>query len=530
VQQGVAKRGVLDYISPMDKKIRFSGVLLHPTSLYEEDGIGSFGKSSYDFVDFLSSANVGLWQILPLGPVGFGNSPYASRSTFAGNELLISLDFLVDDNYLEFDDLKNRPTNRGDRINFEEVQNYKWPLLIKGANNFLLNATKKEKDSYNSFCEKESYWLTDYALFQSITNFYNDSRWFKSWPTKLANRDQKELEKWAKENKEEIDIYKVLQYFFYSQWHQLKEYANNKNIAIVGDIPIFVAHDSADAWTNRKILKLDEDGHLEASSGVPPDAFSETGQLWGNPLYDWPAMEKDNFSWWEERLAFQFEQTDFVRIDHFRGFEAYWEVPSNHKTAQNGKWVKVDGQKLFDHFREKFGSLAVIAEDLGVITKEVEHLRDSNNFPGMKIAQFAFNQKGDELDSSNAYLPHNYSERCVTYTGTHDNNTTRGWFDSLDPTLQDLVRRYLSCSSDSVSWHMMRSVMASAAQFAIIPIQDLLDLGEEGRMNLPGTCGDENWSWRLTANQINRDLAMRLKDLTQFFGRDSGYVELKKLF
>lgn len=512
----------------MNKKIRFGGILLHPTSLPANHGIGDFGEEAFNFVDYLHSCSIGLWQILPLGPVGYGNSPYAVRSAFAGNELLISLELLADEDLLEITDILEKPPLKKNFVDYNSVANFKIPLLKKAALNFI---ERNELQEFEDFCSKELYWLDDYALFQALCDHFNDTRWFKVWPKELAKRESSALSHWNKEKEKEILIWKVCQFFFYQQWNALKEYANKKQIAIVGDIPIFVAHDSVDAWANSAILKLKEDGSLKVSSGVPPDAFSPTGQLWGNPLYDWDVMEKNGFKWWIERLKHQFEQTDMVRIDHFRGFEAYWEVPAKEKTAENGKWVKAKGEELFEKLHTVFETLPVIAEDLGVITPEVDALREKNNFPGMKIAHFSFDIAKDGLiNEHNAYLPHNYEHLCVAYTGTHDNDTSVGWYNSLPANYKDIVRRYLSCSDADVPYQLMRSVMASCAQFAIIPMQDVLLLDGSARMNLPGSCGEPNWCWRLEKEQLNKEAVERLSELTRNFARQSKLEDLKLLF
>ncbi len=523
----MAKNLYLRYIFTMNKKIRFSGILLHPTSLPSTHGIGDLGDEARSFVDFLAKSSIGLWQILPLGPVGFGNSPYAARSAFAGNELLISLDSLADDGYLSLSDILEYREFPQDSVDFQRVESYKVPHLVHGADQFLQNASKQAKDEFKAFCEQQSDWLHDYALYRALIDHYQDSRWFSEWAPELTRREPEALDHWSQIKEHEVSRWKVLQFFFFKQWRDLKQYANDRNVAIVGDIPIFVAPDSVDAWSNRKYLKMEEDGSSSALSGVPPDAFSDTGQLWGNPVYDWDALEEDGFSWWIRRLEHQFFLTDVVRIDHFRGFEAYWEVPAGHTTAEHGTWVKAPGERLFSILRDRFELLPVFAEDLGVITEEVEYLRDSNGFPGMKIAQFAFALIGPgELDSENAYLPHNYNESCVAYTGTHDNDTTRGWFEKLDGGMQDIVRRYLSCSDGGVVWHMMRAVMASSAQYAIVPLQDVLNLGSETRMNTPGTCGEPNWCWRVQNHALSEETSATIRALVKPFGRSAGFREV----
>ena len=484
----------------MKKNIRKAGVLLHPTSLPTKYGVGTIGKSAYDFVDKLYKAHVTLWQILPLGPTGFGDSPYAARSTFAGNEILIDLDSLYENELLDVTDLVGKAFSC-DRVDYGKAREFKMPLLKKAAERFL----KSPSPDYEEFKAEKAWWLDDYALYQVLTATFNDSRWFCAWPKDLKLRKKSALNKVIKEKSHEIELYKVYQYFFFKQWNALKAYANEKGIEIIGDIPIFVAPDSVDAWTNTKLLKLDENCDQEVSSGVPPDAFSATGQLWGNPLYRWSEHEKSGFSWWVSRVRETLKMCDIVRIDHFRGFAACWEVPANEDTALNGKWVEAPGQKLIDAIKSELGEdLPIIAEDLGVITEDVEALRDNNNLPGMKILQFAFAYNDDgTYDTTNAYLPHNCDYNSVIYTGTHDNNTTRGWYFSLNDRDKDYVRRYLESGDDDVVYKLIKEAIASRCKYAIIPMQDLLYLDSDGRMNVPSTCGTSNWSWLMDQKALD---------------------------
>ena len=504
----------------MNKKIRYCGVLLHPSSLPGPHGVGDLGDEARNFINFLADSKIGVWQILPLGPVGYGNSPYAARSAFAGNELLINLNQLVVEGLLEFEDVLNRPAFSEESVDFSVVEAFKKPLLRKAAQQFHSAVDSVEKDLFDTFCKENSDWLDDYSLYMAILDHYQDSRWFSVWDRELTARDVQTMEKWRKEKAQDILIYKTLQYLFFKQWHSLKTYANEHGILLVGDIPIFVAPDSVDAWSNRKYLKIDSTGHSTAISGVPPDAFSATGQLWGNPVYDWDALEKDGFSWWVRRMEMAFVLTDIVRIDHFRGFDAYWEVPAGESTAENGVWVSAPGPALFDTLRERLGRLPVFAEDLGVITESVDNLRDSYGFPGMKVAQFAFNLVSPGLiDAQNDYLPHNYDYNCVAYTGTHDNNTTKGWYDALDEQHRDIIRRYLACPDHEVVLKLIRSVMASHAKYVIFPMQDLLGLGSEARMNTPGTCGDPNWCWRMKPDSLSSALSESMASVIWSFGR-----------
>lgn len=501
-------------------KDRYMGILIHPTSFYSPYGVGDLGDEAHAFIDIAYENKIRLWQVLPLGPTGYGDSPYASRSTFAGNELLIDLKALYLEGYLELEDIMIHDSDiDSDRVDYGAVRKLKFPLLRKAAKAFLKGAAKDE--GYQKFLESEKWWLSDYALYQVLCDKFNDSRWFSSWPLDLKNRVPSALERERVENAEEIEIWKALQYFFRKQWLSLKEYANERDIRIIGDIPIFVAPDSVDAWTNRNLLKIDEDGNQEVSSGVPPDAFSSTGQLWGNPLYRWSEHEKTGFAWWISRIRETLRLCDIIRIDHFRGLSACWEVPSGEETAINGKWVKSPGKELLSAVRDALGSkLPIIAEDLGVITEDVVELRDSFSLPGMKILQFAFSRNEDgEFDSDNAYLPHNIGRNSVVYTGTHDNNTSVGWYQSLSDGDKDLVRRYFECPDDQAVWQMIRHAMMSNAEYAIIPMQDLLMLGEEARMNTPSTCGSSNWSWKMRKGEISSPNWSRIHYLTKLYGR-----------
>jgi len=514
------------------KNKRFSGVLLHPTSLPGRYGIGDFGNEAYRFADFLSDSSVKLWQILPLGPTGYGNSPYSARSTFAGNTYLISLDLLMEKGLLTEtqinsiyglpDDIYESPSGAeaNGRVDFSLVELRKKELLIAAAGEFINNSTGENYSGYEKFCADNSNWLNDYALFAVATEKYNDSRWFLTWEQGLGYRDPEVLTRWFHEYADEIQIQKVLQYFFYDQWAALKQYVNRRGIELIGDVPIFAAADSADTWVNLNLFKTNENGKFSAQSGVPPDFFSETGQLWGTPVYDWDHCEEDIMQWWVLRIRKALEQTDIVRIDHFRGLEAYWEVESGEETAINGKWVKAPGRKLFMRIQNELGNVSIIAEDLGVMTPEVIALREEYDLPGMKILQFAFEKTASGvLDASNDFLPHNYPVNCVAYTGTHDNDTTLGWYMNLDEDEKDLVRRYLARSGDDISWSMMRQVMVSQARYAIFPMQDLLALGADSRMNIPSTVGISNWSWRMMPGTATAHISSRFSEMVKMYGR-----------
>ena len=497
---------------------RYTGVLLHPTSLAGRHGIGDLGPKAYAFVDTLARANVRLWQILPLGPTGFGNSPYASRSTFAGNELLLSLSLLVKEGYLLEDEIASPPPFPTDLVDYSMVDAWKMPLLKKAAANFLDN--EKDKVAYKAFCTTNEFWLDDYALFMILYEHYNDARWFSVWKKEDGTYSKEHVARLQKKYPRKIEIWKALQFFFERQWQDLKAYANKHEVSIVGDIPIFVAADSVDTWSNIKLFKTDESGHYSGVSGVPPDFFSSTGQLWGNPVYDWVVMKENNYRWWIQRIQALLHQSDVLRIDHFRGFESYWEVPYGNKTAEHGTWVKAPGSDFFKEVRAQLGELPIFAEDLGFVTPEVEQLRDENNFPGMRICQFGFTRDVAVWPNPfDLFLPHNYPDNCVAYTGTHDNDTVRGWFEALEKKDKEMVTAYLGCSPKDVAWAMIRSVMASYAQYAIFPMQDILDLNTKARMNIPSTCGTHNWAWRMEEKHgVDANLE-KLSTLITLYGR-----------
>ncbi|WP_456452825.1 4-alpha-glucanotransferase [Hydrogenimonas sp.] len=487
---------------------RRSGVLLHPTSLPGEYGIGTFGRWAYEWVDRLAESGQTLWQMLPLGPTGFGNSPYQCYSAFAGNPLLIDLPLLEEEGLLG----ENLHGRRDDfdpvAVDYERVEAYLYPLLRAAFSRF--KETEALQGPFETFCHEERDWLEDYALFMAIKKARHGRIWH-AWERPLALRDPEALADFARTHGEEIAWQKFLQFLFFRQWHALKAYANDKGVLLVGDLPIYVAEDSADVWARPELFELDGDGRPRRVAGVPPDYFSETGQLWGNPLYDWERMKKEGYAWWLRRIEKSLELYDLVRIDHFRGFEAYWAVPAGEETARNGRWVKGPGHDFFEAVRQKLGSLPILAEDLGIITPEVERLRDDFGLPGMKILQFAFGGGAD-----NPYLPHHHTRRSVVYTGTHDNDTTVGWFESFDA--KEAVTSYLARSDEAIEWAMIREAMASVSVFAVVPMQDVLGLGSWARMNRPGV-GEGNWRWRMTPEQLRSAPFDRLGELTRLYGR-----------
>lgn len=522
---------------------RRSGVILHPTSLAGDGGIGTLGKSAYAFIEWLKSAGQSLWQVLPLGPTGYGDSPYASFSTFAGNPLLIDLELLYEKGWCEKKALLLPDYIKKDgNVDFGAVVWWKLPVLKEAALYFIKNADNEAKELYKSFCKKNKEWLEMYASFMSIKDFYDkkaleekpeSSLWNVYWPKELARCEKEAVELWKKEHKDEIEVLKTIQFFFDYQWSCLKKKANEEGILLIGDIPIFVAPDSADVWANQKLFQLDKNGRLSAVAGVPPDYFSADGQLWGNPLYDWEAMKADKYSWWISRIKRIFELTDILRIDHFRGFEAYWSVPAGEKTAINGQWKKGPGLDLFNTIKRKLGDLPIIAEDLGVITDEVKELRDSCGFPGMKVLQFAFSKDEAEKNGmTNYFLPHTFNNaNCVMYTGTHDNDTLQGWLERINDDELLLVAQYIEgkelslekcqalVKNGSLRKDMIKTAFASIAEYTILPMQDILGVGNEGRMNMPSTTGT-NWTWRMSKNALKTADAKYLALLSKLYARN----------
>ncbi len=493
---------------------RCAGILLHPTSFPSRFGIGDLGWEAYRFVDFLFKSYQQLWQVLPVGPTGYGNSPYASYSAMAGNPMLISPDKLRDEALLSEEDFANLPEFPHERVDYEQVVQIKTPLLKQAFGNFKNRATPMQQQEFAGFCETKAYWLDDYALFMALKDAHEGASWH-TWKPEIARRQPEALEQWRVQLNDKIFYYKFIQFEFFRQWSQLRSYANMHGIQIIGDIPIYVAHDSADVWAHPEIFCLNEEtGEAALMAGVPPDYFSATGQLWGNPIYNWEELQKQDFKWWVQRFEAMLDYVDVIRIDHFRGFQAYWVVKQGETTAMNGSWVEAPGEALFEAIAQKLGKLPVLAEDLGVITPEVEALRDKFEFPGMKILQFAFGS-----DPGNPYLPFNYSRNCVVYTGTHDNDTTVGWFSQASDYEKHKLWLYLGCmSNDGIQWDMIRLALSSVANQAIIPLQDVLGLGTQARMNVPSKA-DGNWGWRYQPDALTEELGDRLKILTETFGR-----------
>jgi 4-alpha-glucanotransferase len=494
---------------------RSSGILLHPTSLAGPYGIGDLGPQARRFVDFLADAGQSLWQVLPLGPTGYGESPYQCFSAWAGNPLLISLERLVEQGCLDASALANPPQFSEDRVDFEQLIPWKTALL---------ESAKQCGEGYQAFCEENQHWLDDFALFVALKEHHHGASW-TSWEPGARDRDPQALTKWREQLAPAIETQRFLQFVFYDQWRALREYARGRGIRIMGDLPIYVAHDSADVWANRRYFQLDKQGNPTAVSGVPPDYFSQTGQLWGNPIYRWDALAEDGYGWWLDRFRATLEMVDMIRLDHFRGFEAYWEVPATETTAVNGRWVTGPGSALFRAAQSKMGELPLVAENLGVITPEVEAIREEFGFPGMAVLQFAF---GTDPQAP-TFRPHNYPREVVAYTGTHDNDTTVGWWSSKgagastrsDDDIRrerDFAMRYLNTDGSEIQWAFIRAVEASVADTVLIPMQDVLGLGTEARMNRPATVG-ANWRWRCREGALKPELARRLKELAVLYDR-----------
>jgi len=497
---------------------RRSGILLHPTSLPGRFGIGKLDAQAKKFIDFLSKSGQTYWQILPLSPPDYSNSPYDGLSAFAGNPILISPDELCKEGFLTENDLIDLPQFHGHYIDFNTVIKFNAKILQKAYSNFKKSKSSKLKQAYNRFCRINKFWLDDYSLFIALMRHHGNKPWYE-WDKKIKHRDIKILDLWKKKLSDEINKQNFFQWQFFKQWQEIKNYANSKGIKIIGDIPIFVSMNSADVWSNNHLFYFDKDLNPKVVSGVPPDYFSSTGQLWGHPLYNWNAIKKDEYKWWISRFQMAFTQADIVRIDHFRGLYNYWEVKANEKTAMNGKWKNGPGIHLFNAVEERLGDVQIIAENLGDFDKEsrigVENLRRKFSFPGMKILQFAFGS-----DSKDLFLPTNLTNDFVVYTGTHDNDTTVGWYTTTSTEKeQDFARRYMAVNGSDIAWDLIRLSWASVADTAITTVQDLLSLGHESRMNTPSTVGPQNWSWRFRNGDLNDNIADRLFELTNIYNR-----------
>lgn len=489
---------------------RAAGVLLHPTSLPGPYGIGDMGDELLAFLDWVKSAGLTIWQVLPLNPPGFGNSPYGCLSSYAGNPLLISPKRLLQDGLLPHEMVDDASFD-DDRIDFDRVIEFKTALLRVAHEHFLKHGRDDQRTALTAF-ERDNAWLPDWALFASLKARYRGAAWTE-WPHDLAIREKETIAQARKEHAEDIRYHKFVQWLFFTQWAEVRRAADARSVRIIGDLPIYVAGDSADVWANRHLFQLDDDGLPTVVAGVPPDYFSATGQRWGNPLYRWDALKETRYRWWVSRFRAALRFADVVRVDHFRGFAAYWEIPASEPTAIHGKWMPGPGKPLFDAVRNALSDLPVIAEDLGHITEEVHELRRAIGVPGMKILQFAFAQ----LDSP--HLPHNYLRETVVYTGTHDNDTARGWYDKASDLERRTAAAYLGVDEETdAAWALIRAAFTSVAQTAIVPVQDVLSLGSEARMNLPGN-REDNWSWRLRSAALTGAHAERLRHLSEISGR-----------
>ena len=492
--------------------MRASGVLMAVSSLPSEYGIGCFSREAYEFVDQLEKAGQQYWQILPLGPTGYGDSPYQSCSTFAGNPYFIDLDELVREGLLTKEECTS--CSWGDDpgyVDYEKIYNSRFPLLKKAYE----RADLENDSEYQAFVREYQIWLKDYALYMAIKNSRNGESWL-DWPKELKDRSSGYVKRAESELSEEVGFYCFQQYLFEKQWKKLKAYANKKGIKIIGDVPIYVALDSADVWANPELFQIDEECSPKAVAGCPPDAFSATGQLWGNPLYDWEYHKKTGYAWWTRRMANCMKLYDVVRIDHFRGFDEYYSIPYGDKTAQFGHWEKGPGMDLFRALEKNLGKLDVIAEDLGLLTDSVIEMVEESGFPGMKVLQFAFDENEDS-----PYLTHKYERNCIVYTGTHDNETTRGWFRNLSQHDRNFARAYIGCEGKhetAAVWSMIRAAMSSVADRCVIPVQDYLCLGNEARINEPSTLGD-NWKWRMKKGQLNETIIQKIYKMTKLYGR-----------
>lgn len=496
---------------------RASGILLHPSSLPSRGGIGDFGPAAYEFLDFLSAARQSLWQILPLGPLGYGNSPYSCISAFAGNPLLVSLERLAEMGWIDRGRVSSLPDTVS-RVDYDHVRAVKTPLLREAARNFQANASGNARARYDRFCAENAWWLEDYALFVNLRERFDYEAWNR-WPDGLSRRDPAALEKARQELGEELDVARAVQFAFWEQWRALHHEARRRGIRIIGDVAIFVSYDSADVWTHPELFRLNGNLDPEVVAGVPPDAFSEQGQRWGNPLYRWEVLQGRGYDWWIQRLRWALETCDIVRLDHFRGFESYWEIPAHEPTAVNGRWVKGPNDDFFHALRHAFGGLPFIAEDLGMITQEVHELRLRFGIPGMKVLQFGFSNPGAHI-----YLPHRCEPNSVMYTGTHDNDTVMGWYNSTRGQERRFAESYAGDDPRGIHWAFVRAAITSPSRFCIVPLQDVLGYGSDCRMNVPSQ-SDGNWGWRLERGTLTAEVAQRLATLSEISDRNLGMSE-----
>jgi 4-alpha-glucanotransferase len=490
---------------------RSAGILLHPTSLPSRGGIGDLGPEAYAFADFLSSSRLGRWQVLPLSPPGLGNSPYSAISAFAANPLLVSLERLAEHGWIGNDQLRKLPDSHA-RIDFDEVKATKLPLLQRAAQGFLERGNG-DRERFEAFKRDHAWWLDDFVLFDVMRQVHAGATW-SEWPGELARREAGGLRRFGLEYQRELEVERAIQFAFFEQWRALRRYCAQSGIKIVGDVAIFVNYDSADVWRHPELFFLDDNMQPTVVAGVPPDAFSETGQRWGNPLYRWDRCKELGYDWWVQRMSWALKTCDIMRLDHFRGFESYWEIPAAEPTAVHGRWVKGPADDLFEVLRARLGDLPFIAEDLGLITDEVHALRTRLGIPGMKVLQFGFGDPGARM-----YLPQNFEPNCVVYTGTHDNDTTAGWWQySASEEERQHAATYLGQPEDGMHWAFIRAAFASVARLAIVPLQDVLGLGSEARMNTPSLT-DGNWGWRFPAGALSSSLAAKLAAVSEVCDR-----------
>ena len=487
---------------------RAGGILLHPVSLPSSYGIGDLGSAAHHWLEWLADAGCSMWQMLPLGPPGYSESPYQNYSSFAGNPLLISLDILIEDGLLTEDDLHTMPEFPVDRIAYVEVMSFKYAALALAAERFFQGKNVSLAKAFEEYDHENQDWLNDFALFMALKEAHDGLPW-TAWESGVATRQPEAIMRAARALKSEVDKYRFHQFFFHRQWRQVRQHASDVGVQLIGDLPIYVAHDSVDVWLRPDLFQVDESGMPTHVAGVPPDYFSPTGQRWGNPLYRWERMQEENFDWWVRRFQAVLNRVDLVRFDHFLGLNRNWQIPAENQTAEQGTWHPVPGADLLRTLREALGGLPIIVEDLGLVTPEVEELRDQFSLPGMKILQFAFDS-GPENES----LPHHYPTNCVAYTGTHDNETARGWYENASESTRDHFRRYTGSDGSHAAWDMIRCIWESRADRAIAPMQDLLELNNDARMNVPGT-SEGNWSWRMQEIHLSQELADKMRALNE---------------
>lgn len=493
--------------------MRASGILLPISSIPSAYGIGAFSKEAYEFVDFLEKSGQSYWQILPLGPTGYGDSPYQSFSTFAGNPYYIDLEELIRAGLITKEQCDDCDWGEGGSyVDYEKIYLSRFKILKKAFENSHL----EEDGGFRDFVKENEFWLSDYALYMAVKDAHEGKSW-SEWEEGIRLRKPEAISEYGEKLREEILFYEFQQYLFDTQWQRLKKYANGKGIKIIGDIPIYVAFDSADTWANPELFQFDENGMPTGVAGCPPDAFSATGQLWGNPLYRWDYHKETEYAWWIRRISYCYKLYDVVRIDHFRGFDEYYNIPFGDTTAEFGRWEKGPGYDLFKVMKKKIGNKPVIAEDLGFLTPTVNQLLKKSGYPGMKVLQFAFDSR-EESD----YLPHNYTANSVVYTGTHDNDTTAGWYQSISRRDRGFAKKYLDIKNNKeIQWHFIRAALGSVSNTAVIPMQDYLGLGSEARINVPSTLGT-NWKWRMVKGQISEELAAKIYDMCKLYGRIKG--------